>query len=55
MNSLWKSLAGVIAFMVGIWLVGQLVGLHFSLLWSLALSVVLTLLINGPRLLSQRR
>lgn len=53
--SLLKSLVTVVLFMVAVWFVARLFGFHLSLLGSIALSVVLTLALNVPRLMSSRR
>lgn len=55
MMSLSKSLVAVVLLMVVLWFVGRLLGFHISLLGSIAITVVLTLAFNVPRLLSARK
>ncbi len=51
MKPLWKSVFVVIVVMIGVWVVGNLVGFHISLVGSLVLSVLITLAINLPAIL----
>ena len=50
-----RSLAIVVVVTLGVWFVAELLGFRMSLFASLAISVVLTLVLNAGTLLRPRR